>query len=350
MHPRVCALAASARIGVPDPEDALSPLPNKKARYTAQPFLRREIKRKHAHYAQDVVLTPLLTMVCLLLLCGEFFVDTYTIEVCSRYFSFAAVFWPVQYKPHEYPQPSTRPCRVLAWCPPTNNRPFTPTGRVRGRQLVHTCATDTIAKPKVVRLATKGPRRALWSSLHAFFCLAIHRQQTISLLLSSSFLVARLLPWPPCRWDKFSAWYCPDPGATRVAPQRRALLDDEVSTAMADETVRLGMQKEGMLKSSPSAPEAGDRDCSGCCDVSDFLVRNTKNTRRRTRLSVFVATNAGNYVRAVTEIQEVDLGIIDNIPGSCLRYAQQPRINHTARRMSHTSRPDNRNLSFGSPT
>lgn len=33
VHPRVCALAASARIGVPDPEDAFSPLPNKKARH-----------------------------------------------------------------------------------------------------------------------------------------------------------------------------------------------------------------------------------------------------------------------------------------------------------------------------
>ncbi len=33
VHPRVCILAAAAGIGVPDPEDAFSPLANKKARY-----------------------------------------------------------------------------------------------------------------------------------------------------------------------------------------------------------------------------------------------------------------------------------------------------------------------------
>lgn len=75
------------------------------------------------------------------------------------------------------------------------------------------------------------------------------------------------------RWAKFSAWYCPDPGSTRIAPQRRALLDGELSQAMADETVRLGMQKEGMLEPPPSEPDAAARDCKVCCDVSDFLVR-----------------------------------------------------------------------------
>lgn len=75
------------------------------------------------------------------------------------------------------------------------------------------------------------------------------------------------------RWAKFSAWYCPDLGSTRIAPQRRALLDGEVSQAMADETVRLGMQKEGMLEPPPSEPDAAARDCKVCCDVSDFLVR-----------------------------------------------------------------------------
>lgn len=42
---------------------------------------------------------------------------------------------------------------------------------------------------------------------------------------------------------------------------------------MADETVRLGMQKEGMLEPPPSEPDAAARDCKVCCDVSDFLVR-----------------------------------------------------------------------------
>lgn len=32
VHPRVCLMAASAGVGVPDPEDALSPLAHKKAR------------------------------------------------------------------------------------------------------------------------------------------------------------------------------------------------------------------------------------------------------------------------------------------------------------------------------
>lgn len=56
VHPRVCALAASARIGVPDPEDAFSPLPNKKARYCccSSAFCFSPHKRKTYH----VVLTP----------------------------------------------------------------------------------------------------------------------------------------------------------------------------------------------------------------------------------------------------------------------------------------------------
>lgn len=71
---------------------------------------------------------------------------------------------------------------------------------------------------------------------------------------------------PPCRWAKFSAWYCP-PDATRIPPQRTAFLDGEVSAAMRDETVRLGMVQEGMLVSA----EPG-----GSCDVADFVVRNTR--------------------------------------------------------------------------
>lgn len=71
---------------------------------------------------------------------------------------------------------------------------------------------------------------------------------------------------PPRRWAKFSAWYCP-PDATRIPPQRKAFLDGEVSAAMRDEIVRLGMVQEGMLVSA----EPG-----GSCDVSDFVVRNTR--------------------------------------------------------------------------
>lgn len=49
---------------------------------------------------------------------------------------------------------------------------------------------------------------------------------------------------------------------------------------MADESVRLGMQKEGLLEPPPSGADEGGRDCSVCCDVSDFLVRETKENHQ----------------------------------------------------------------------
>lgn len=46
--------------------------------------------------------------------------------------------------------------------------------------------------------------------------------------------------------------------------------------AMADENVRLGMQKEGMLEPPLTEPDEGGRESNGCCGVSDFLVRGRK--------------------------------------------------------------------------
>lgn len=76
------------------------------------------------------------------------------------------------------------------------------------------------------------------------------------------------LPFLVLRWTKFSAWYY-NPEATRVSPHRKAFLEGEVTAAMGDEIVRLGMESEGMLE------EEGGDDVNGCrgCDVSDFLVR-----------------------------------------------------------------------------
>ena len=47
---------------------------------------------------------------------------------------------------------------------------------------------------------------------------------------------------------------------------------------MTDETIRLGMQKEGMLEPPPSEPDAAAREWKVCCDTSDFLVREKKES------------------------------------------------------------------------
>lgn len=59
---------------------------------------------------------------------------------------------------------------------------------------------------------------------------------------------------------KFSTWYYPSEEAP-IEPQRKALLDGEVSAAMGDKIVRTGMQEEGLL------------DYDENCDDSEFLVR-----------------------------------------------------------------------------
>lgn len=70
------------------------------------------------------------------------------------------------------------------------------------------------------------------------------------------------------RWDKFSSWYYLAEDKF-IAPQRKALLEGEAVAAMGDKTVRIDMQREGMLES----------DGGGCCDQSDFLVRKQKTKR-----------------------------------------------------------------------
>lgn len=49
VHPRVCIMAASAGIGVPDPEDAVSTLSHKKARLDAACFLYCVGSRRYRH-------------------------------------------------------------------------------------------------------------------------------------------------------------------------------------------------------------------------------------------------------------------------------------------------------------